>query len=152
MENQILTIEQMKHLKELGYDVNESSVYWARISHGWMELDNLRGSWFVSLQKEFMEAGFASYEVVPTLTLQDILDRLPPQVNVSQNDGKGILVLGASGVTHVLTINRDREYCTIGYRAGNSYIRIGMGNTFLEAAYKALCDLLERGLIHSGDE
>ena len=31
---QVLSIEQMKHLQELGLDTGDASVYWARVSHG----------------------------------------------------------------------------------------------------------------------
>lgn len=152
MEEQVLTLKQMGHLKELGCEINESSVYWARISHGWMELDNLRGSWFLSLQKEFMGVGFTSYEVVPTLTLQDILNRLPPLVYISSWRDGGTISIEGPGPVHTLTINRDKECYTIGYQFGNSYFGVSRGKTFIGAAYDALCELLKSGIIADEDK
>lgn len=31
---QVLSIEQMKHLQELGLDTSDASMYWERVSHG----------------------------------------------------------------------------------------------------------------------
>lgn len=70
---QVLSIDQMKHLRELGLDTSDASMYWARVSHGSRVDDKSKGKWFLSLQKEFQVCGFMSYESIPTYTLQDIL-------------------------------------------------------------------------------
>lgn len=75
---QVLSIDQMKHLRELGLNTSDASMYWARVSHGSRVDDKSKGKWFLSLQKEFQVCGFMSYESIPTYTLQDILDKLPP--------------------------------------------------------------------------
>ena len=75
MKNQVLSIDQMQHLKELGVDTSKAGVYWARRSHGSRIDDSSKNDWFLSLQKEFMRVGFTAYEVVPTFTLADILQR-----------------------------------------------------------------------------
>ena len=31
---QVLSIEQMRHLQELGLDTGDASMYWKRVSHG----------------------------------------------------------------------------------------------------------------------
>ena len=77
---QVLSIEQMRHLQELGLDTSDASMYWVRRSHGSRIDDESKGEWFLSLQKEFMVCGFTSYEALPTYTLQDILDKLPPSI------------------------------------------------------------------------
>lgn len=79
---QVLSIEQMKHLQELGLDTSDASIYWARVSHGSRIDDKSKGVWFLSLHKEFQTCGFMSYEILPTYTLQDILDKLPESVQV----------------------------------------------------------------------
>lgn len=79
---QVLSIEQMKHLQELGLDTSDASIYWARVSHGSRIDDKSKGVWFLSLHKEFQTCGFMSYEIFPTYTLQDILDKLPESVQV----------------------------------------------------------------------
>lgn len=79
---QILSVEQTKHLQELGLDMSDASIYWARVSHGSRIYDKSKGKWFMSLQKEFQTCGFISYETLPAYTLQDILDKLPESVQV----------------------------------------------------------------------
>lgn len=82
---QVLSIEQMKHLQELGLDTSDASVYWKRVSHGSRINDKSKGKWFLSLQKEFQTCGFMSYETLPAYTLQDILDKLPTLIIISSD-------------------------------------------------------------------
>lgn len=79
---QILSVEQTKHLQELGLDMNDASIYWARVSHGSRIYDKSKGKWFMSLQKEFQTCGFTSYETLPAYTLQDILNKLPESIQI----------------------------------------------------------------------
>lgn len=79
---QVLSIEQMKHLQELGLDTSDASIYWARVSHGSRIYDKSKGKWFMSLQKEFQTCGFTSYETLPAYTLQDILNKLPESIQI----------------------------------------------------------------------
>lgn len=67
---QVLSIEQMKHLQELGLDTSDASMYWKRVSHGIRIDDKSKGKWFLSLQKEFQTCGFMSYETLPAYTFQ----------------------------------------------------------------------------------
>lgn len=147
MENQVLSIKQIEHLKKLGYTIEGNQIYWARRCHGHRFDDKSKGKWFLSLQKEFMGVGFTSHEVIPTFTLQDILNRLPPLVYISSWEYGGALSVEGPGPVHTLTINRDKECCTIGYQFGNSYFGVGRGKTFIEAAYEAFCELLKRGIV-----
>lgn len=70
MRDQVLSIDQMKHLKDLNIDTSEATLYWTRRCHGCKIDDDSTGEWFLSLQKEFQVIGFISYEVIPTFTLQ----------------------------------------------------------------------------------
>lgn len=79
---QVLSIEQMKHLQELGLDMSDASIYWARVSHGSRIDDKSKGKWFMSLQKEFQICRFTSYETLPAYTLQDILNKLPESIQI----------------------------------------------------------------------
>lgn len=72
MRDQVLSIDQMKHLKDLDIDTSEATLYWTRRCHGCKIDDDSTGEWFLSLQKEFQVIGFISYEGIPTFTLQDL--------------------------------------------------------------------------------
>ena len=84
MRDQVLSIDQMKHLKDLDIDTSEATLYWTRHCHGCKIDDDSTGEWFLSLQKEFQVIGFISYEVIPTFTLQDLLSVIPPGYPLDQ--------------------------------------------------------------------
>lgn len=86
MKDQVLSIDQMKHLKDLNIDTSEATLYWTRRCHGCKIDDDSTGEWFLSLQKEFQVIGFISYEVIPTFTLQDLLNVIPPRVSSRSNE------------------------------------------------------------------
>lgn len=86
MRDQVLSIDQMKHLKDLDIDTSEATLYWTRHCHGCKIDDDSTGEWFLSLQKEFQVIGFISYEVIPTFTLQDLLNVIPPRVSSRSNE------------------------------------------------------------------
>ena len=68
---QVLSIEQMKHLQELGLDTGDASMCWCRaISHKSVTWE-LEIYEYVINQK--LDSNF--WETTPTYTLQDILDK-----------------------------------------------------------------------------
>lgn len=129
---QVLDIEQMKHLQELGLDTSDAGVYWARRSHGSRIDDKSKGKWFLSLQKEFMICGFMFYEVIPSYTLQDILDKLPSLV------GNNMLTLQRYG---------DKWMCSYIENYTKSSIHIEIKEECIDAAYEMLCWCIENGYI-----
>lgn len=46
MENQVLSVDQIQHLKKLGVDTSKASIYWARRLHGSRVNDPFKGDWF----------------------------------------------------------------------------------------------------------
>ena len=45
MKDQVLSIDQMQHLRDLGVDTSKASLYWARRCHGSKLNDNSIGKW-----------------------------------------------------------------------------------------------------------
>ena len=77
MSEQVLSIEQMKHLQELGLNTNYASA-WVKVTKiDGKEVENCWSLAFGIVPNKFdnMEA-----ETAPTFTLQDILDLLPRQM------------------------------------------------------------------------
>lgn len=89
MKEQVLTIEQMQELKELGIDISNSII-------GWFKWNN-ENTWYllnetVAQRREkvetmiegncFYEDDYKSYKYtfIPTFTLQDILELLPDSI------------------------------------------------------------------------
>ena len=125
---QVLSIEQMKHLQELGLDTSDASMYWVRRSHGSRIDDESKGEWFLSLQKEFMVCGFISYEILPTYTLQDIFNKLPPSINWNP------LIIVGNSVMY-----------SAGYGEGYDNPLVAFEEeTLLQSAYEMLCWIIEQ--------
>lgn len=124
---QVLSIEQMKHLKELGLDISDASMVFQRGSatrHEWVL--HVMGYADVSLrEKEF------------AYTLQDILGKLPCFI------GK-----------EVLTIQKlaDSYTCLYIEPYTRSMINITESKEPIDAAYDMLCWCIENGYVKIGKE
>lgn len=131
---QVLSIEQMKHLQELGLDTSDASIYWARVSHGSRIYDKSKGKWFLSLHKEFQTCGFMSYETLPTYTLQDIIQRLPPSINICM-----LHIYPAADLWYFVYMD--------------SYTRTILSTKYspdiMNAAYQMLCWVIENGYLET---
>ena len=75
---QVLSIEQMKHLQELGLDTGDASMCWCCF------LGNIEEEWELEIYENVLNQKRDStfWETLPTYTLQDILDKLPESVQV----------------------------------------------------------------------
>ena len=73
IEDLVLSIEQMNHLKELGVEVKDTAIVWDSNEQDWASA-NLSNTYFDEDLKD----------CVPTLTLQEIFSMLP-KVLVSEN-------------------------------------------------------------------
>ena len=140
MKDQVLSIDQMRHLRDLNIDTSKASLYWVRRCHGYKIDDNSTGEWFLSLQKEFQVIGFMSYEVIPTFTLQDLLNILPSRI------------YSKSYEIYSLRIDRYLDDWEIYYKTtedsdGSKLSTPIYGDTLLEAAYEMLCYLAENNLL-----
>lgn len=75
---QILSVEQMKHLKELGLDTSDGSMCWC------YALSYKNAKWELEIYEDVInqKRDSAFWEIIPTYTLQDIFDKLPRYINV----------------------------------------------------------------------
>lgn len=91
----------------------------------------------MSLQKEFVTCGFTSYEVLPTFTLQDILDKLPCFIG-----------------THVLTLQKLANSGTCLYMEpySRSILNLTESKEPIDAAYEMLCWCIENRYVKVGKE
>ena len=82
IEKQVLSIEQMKHLQELGVDTSDASMYWVRAKRIIGEqknncIDRDMGKWKLSLSKSMVLPAAWALESVPTYTIGDLIEKLP---------------------------------------------------------------------------
>ena len=70
MSKQVLDIEQVKHLQELGLKMKKTMLYWIVFNVG-------HENNFVTTREHAMEVLDESCGMLPAYTLQDVLDALP---------------------------------------------------------------------------
>ena len=123
---QVLSIEQMKHLREIGMDTSDGSMHFE-----WNESDS--GNMVVTS----LDADTNYDHSRKTYTLQDILDKLPCFI------GK-----------EVLTIQKlaDSYTCLYMEYYSRSIIKITESKELIDAAYEMLCWCIENGYVKVGKE
>ena len=70
---QVLDVQQMQHLQELGLQLKETMLYWVVYESG-------HENNFVTTKKNAMEVIDESCGMLPAYTLQDVLDALPIEI------------------------------------------------------------------------
>ena len=79
MEKQVLTVEQMQELIVLGVDASKASMRWIKI----ISITNMPYLLITSELKEDNEST-NNFDVIPTFTLQDIINLLPHYIGDHQ--------------------------------------------------------------------
>ena len=74
IEEQVLSIEQMKHLQELGVDTSDASMCWVDDNEWESEED-----WHVTIPNNFL----MPYNTIPTYTIGDLIEKLPKYIDGS---------------------------------------------------------------------
>ena len=134
IEEQVLSIEQMKRLQELGVDTSDASMYWVRAKRITGEqknncIDRDMGKWKLSLSKSMVLPAAWALESVPTHTTDDLIEKLYDKT-------------GREGCFEIISF-----YKTISYGYWESYdgkiwklkkIISFSGETLVEALYKLL--------------
>jgi len=125
MEEQVLSIEQMKHLIELGVDTSKASMCYQKTSY--------------SIDEPFEDElciGFDGKNGIPTFTLQDILEMLP------------FNIMDSNDVIYILNVEKYEKFyrTTYVHRDGDMTKRLvgRIGDTILESAYKMLSWVLKK--------
>ena len=70
---QVLDVQQMQHLQELGLELKETMLYWVVYEAG-------HENNFVTTKENAMEVIDESCGMLPAYTLQDVLDALPESI------------------------------------------------------------------------
>ena len=127
---QVLSIDQMKHLRELGLDTSDASMHWQFLPtvesffYGVLALEE-RPTLFVSQPNMKHE--------YPAYTLQDILDKLPSYITYNDEEYQLQILPPCICYRYVNYTFDDLDY--------KNNVDI------LENAYKILCWVIENGYI-----
>lgn len=123
IEEQVLSREQMTHLKELGVDTSDASMAYCNISR-----DNQPDKWILGIANKEVASIMLSNgitEIEPTYTIGDLIEKLP-----KRND-KGIC----------FDINLGDK--TISYVYTDVFVYYGEYNNLIYGLYNCLCWVAE---------
>jgi len=162
MRNQVLSINQMRHLRELGVDTSKASMIllffdedgdelgWEVEDHGkdkvlYEYYDEEKEIW-KSTNYSYLDAETGDYdhsyrEDCGVLTLQDMLDIMPRTIDRLTDENVPV------EKHYVFHIRRNSTACRIAYSWGSSdAVKFDNGN-LMTAAYNMLCWLAENGYL-----
>lgn len=130
MSKQVLSIEQMQHLQELGLKLKPSLVHYYKI----INIDS--GKWYLSVTNGDISEDSPTYQYIPAYTLQDVLDALPEYIYDSTEQ-------------YLLEINMFFKY--IRYSRFNDVLtkRNFDRTPIIDAAYLLLCWAIENGYVET---
>ena len=139
MKNQVLSIEQMQHLKELGVDISKASMVWIKPRPN-------NDNYTLTIHA----LGCYEYKSpIPTFTLQDMLEMMPKKIMIKMENefcrSEEAFFLEVS-----LNICNDNWQC--GYIHFSKREDYKYENTnLLTCTYEALCLLAENGYLKGGN-
>ena len=131
MSKQVLDISQMQHLKELGVDDSNASVYWHRILR--LNTGKVVTDWFKSFNKSELCLDSMKVETVPTFTLDDIFDLIPSEIMKDET-------------TSTLDILKTSQIYIVCFWSGEPLFRCD-NSILIDAAYEMLCWCAENGCV-----
>lgn len=128
MEQQVLSIKQMRHLQELGVDTSKAKM-------AWYAIDETKPNWFneLNIRDEVFDKNYPS---VPTFTLQDMLEMMPKEIL-------------ADGGKYLLLICVLHKQWVVGYDGMDSFVA---RKNLIYALYNRVCWLAEKGLLKGGND
>ena len=141
MTKQVLDVQQMQHLQELGLVMKETILYWCRIHDSRPRIATNYGKWTLCKGKNNPCVAIQHWEYIPAYTLQDVLDALPDFIN------EYCLIIDMSfGVIRYDNLTRKNNPVL-----KETYFN-DEGNTLIDAAYEMLCWYIENGYVETNNQ
>lgn len=75
----------MQHLQELGLEMKETMLYWARCVDNNPRAATHYGKWVLIKGNNAQTVGLMHWEFIPAYTLQDVLDALPKSLEIGKS-------------------------------------------------------------------
>lgn len=132
---QVLSIDQVKHLQELGLNTSDASMCYCCF------YGNKKEEWELEIYENVVNQKRDStlWGIVPTYTLQDIIELLPRSIQPNPDEGTYYLNLYYYDLSWVVDyLNNEGD---------GSYVATTSDDSFIEAAYEMLCWCIENGYI-----
>ena len=144
---QILSIEQMLHLQELGLKLKEAMLYWARCVDNNPRAATHYGKWVLIKGNNAQTVGLMHWEFIPAYTLQDVLDALPIQIEIPLHPECGKyelrikrMVFNTGKVMHAVVYEKS-DYI--------NWFVLQSHEELIDAAYEMLCWVIEQGYVET---
>ena len=136
MSKQVLSIEQMLHLQELGFDTSNASASWYK-----PDMDREYMLMFGHMKKEEL---VGNEESIPAYTLQDVLDALPEKITNKRKD-------------YLIEIWKREGEWTTGYLffyieedvEDVVHLHDETDKSLIDAVYSMLCWAIEQGYVET---
>lgn len=139
MKDQVLSIERMQHLKELGVDTSKASLFWVKKITNEIG-EEVKGGYRLSFSDKVIVRNFEMWNIIPAFTLQDILDLLPEEITVDDESYSLNVIFPNAGLWE------------ISYSFGSICYEYFMDTKLIDAAYEMLCWCAENGYIAKIDK
>lgn len=137
---QCLDAHQMQHLQELGLELKETMLYWARCVDNNPRAATHYGKWVLIKGNNAPTVGFMHWEFIPAYTLQDVLDALPNRIY-----DKGAFYLGCYDI---MIDEHDICYAKwCGSEIESTYVEIEIKDNLIDAAYELLVWCIENKFV-----
>ena len=138
IEEQVLTIEQARHLQKLGLDMSDAALCWA-VGEMTFQDTTIKHQSVLALDSKPQQYPFIK-EIIPTYTLQEMFGKLPTKIEMVDKD-EDIHEVFIRFNNHILWYDENLVFG--GLRPFvSSYFK-----SPIIVAYEALCWVLENGYL-----
>ena len=139
---QILDVHQMYHLQELGLEMKETMLYWARCVDNNPRAATHYGKWVLIKGNNAQTVGLMCWEFIPAYTLQDVLDALPNSIGGDEEVGYWL---------QIEQMARKFDDWRVSYVSvsQDEYLHCFQSTNLIDAAYELLVWCLENKLIET---
>lgn len=142
MTKQVLDVQQMQHLQELGLELKETMLNWARCVDNDPRAATHYEKWILIKGNKCQVVRLEHWEFVPAYTLQDVFDKIPSEIRPNDK-------------SYWFRIDFSDE-CLYYYHECYDFIEhrkkifdyCGMDG-LIDAAYSMLCWCIENGYIET---
>ena len=131
MNKQVLDVEQMKHLQELGLELKQSIIHYYKVAN------IADANWHLSITNGDISKDNDRFKYIPAYTLQDVLDLLPISVNWNR------LFITFYSCEIIIKYSVD-EY--------SKPIALFGSEQMIDVAYEMLCWCIGNGHVKTGKE
>lgn len=143
MIKQCLDVQQMQHLQELGLELKETILYWARCVDNNPRAATHYGKWVLIKGNNAQTVGLMHWEFIPAYTLQDVLDALPKEIKYKEKICWLSFEISDEHIGYYYNDYLFRPTWVFDER-----LRV-IDESIIDAAYKLLCRCIENGYVET---